>query len=262
MSAEALLQADAVSWVAGGKTILQPLDLEVRARECLAIIGPNGAGKTTLLRLLTGLLEPAHGEVRWDGRPLRELRRVDVARRMAYVPQVRPARVPLTVLEIVLLGRFPFQSRWRLAPAASDLEAAHAALERVGLEALSERVMDSLSGGERQGVYIAAALAQEAAVLVLDEPTTHLDPRHQVEIAGLLAALRAAGELTIVFTSHDLDLTSAVADRVLALREGESIALDDPRVVLQPETLHDIFGASFEILERAGRRRVLLEMEP
>jgi ABC-type cobalamin/Fe3+-siderophores transport system ATPase subunit len=262
VSSEPLLRARSLSWSVAGKPILKPLDLDVRTRECLAIIGPNGAGKTTLLRLLTGLLEPTTGAVECTGRSLRQMRRVEAAQRIAYVPQVRPARVPLTVRQVVLLGRFPLRSRWRLAPGKSDLEAAERALRTVGLESLAERLMDSLSGGERQGVYIAAALAQESELLVLDEPTTHLDPRHQVEIARLLAALRTAGRHTIVFTTHDLNLAAAVVDRVLALRKGEVVALESPDVVIQPATLERVYGASFEIVERSGRRQVILELQP
>ena len=253
MSGEPLTAARRLGWRAGGRRILGPIDLEVRRGECLAVVGPNGAGKTTLLRLVTGLLSPSEGELHWGEMPYQSLSRTELARRIAYVPQVRPARVPLSVEQLVLLGRYPYLKRWQLAPRAEDFAAVESALERVGARQLRKRPLVELSGGELQTVYIAAALAQGSELLVLDEPTAHLDPRHQREIAALLQ--RLAGERTVLTATHELNFASLVADRVLGLRDGRALALGPPAEVLREEVLMDLFEAPFETV-RGGERPV------
>ncbi|MGH9380961.1 MAG: ABC transporter ATP-binding protein [Thermoanaerobaculia bacterium] len=259
MSDSALLATRALAWTAGGREILAPLDLTLEGGECLAVIGPNGAGKTTLLRLVVGVLKPSTGDVLWRGRPLAAPHRLERARRIAYVPQIRPARVPLTARDVVLLGRYPHRSRWRLGPTADDFRAVDRSLERVEMAHLAARPVDELSGGERQGVYIAAALAQEAELLALDEPTTHLDPHHQLRIARLLGDLVAEGRHTILFTTHDLNLAAAVAGRVVALVQGRVAAAGPPGEVLEPEVLGRVFRAPFAVQRDGDRPHVHLE---
>jgi iron complex transport system ATP-binding protein len=258
LSAESLVAARRLGWRtagrrSGGRQILGPLDLEVRHGECLAVVGPNGAGKTTLLRLVTGLLAPSEGDLRWGETPYAGLSRAGLARRIAYVPQVRPTRVPLTVEQLVLLGRYPHLGRWQLAPRAEDFAAVEDALERVDALALRRRPLTKLSGGELQAVYVAAALAQGSELLVLDEPTTHLDPRHQREIAALLQ--RLAGDHTVITATHELNFASLVADRILGLRDGRVLALGPPAEVLRREVLMELFEAPFETV-RGGERPV------
>jgi len=261
----AFLAAKGLTWRAGERDIVGPLDLELVAGECLAIVGPNGAGKTSLLRLLAGLLEPSAGSVWLDGSPLGRLSRRAIARRIAYVPQLRPLSAPLTVEEVVLSGRYPHLEPWQWALRASDFAAVEVALSRVGLGALRDRPLDRLSGGERQSVYIAAALAQGGEILLLDEPTTHLDPRHQLEIARLLTELRSFREPpespepiptpTVVLATHDLDFAAHLATRVAALRSGKIVACDAPERVLRPEALRELFDAPF-VSFRDGERAV------
>ncbi len=253
MSEEPVVGARGLGWRAGGRRILGPIDLGLRRGECLAVVGPNGAGKTTLLRLVTGLLAPSDGELLWGNTPYTRLNRAGLARRIAYVPQVRPTRVPLTVEQLVLLGRYPYLRRWQLAPRAADYAAVERALERVDALALRKRPLTKLSGGELQTAYVAAALAQGSELLVLDEPTTHLDPRHQREIAALL--LRLAGEHTVLTATHELNFASLVADRILGLREGRAVALGTPAEVLRQEVLTELFEAPFETV-RGGERPV------
>ena len=260
MSRQPLLEVRRLGWRAAGRRILGPIDLELRRGECLAVVGPNGAGKTTLLRLVTGLLSPSDGGLRWDDTPYENLSRVELARRVAYVPQVRPVRVPLTVEQLVLLGRYPYLGRWRLAPRAEDFAAVEEALERVGAGGLRARPLTELSGGELQTVYVAAALAQGSQLLVLDEPTTHLDPRHQREIAALLQGL--AGERTVLTATHELNFASLVADRVLALRDGRVLALGSPAEVLRESVLMDLFEAPFETVRGGERPVTVLGLEP
>jgi iron complex transport system ATP-binding protein len=250
-----LLSARNLQWRAGGRTILGPLDLDVVAGECLAVVGPNGAGKTTLLRCLTGLLRPSAGELRFGGRPYATLSRRELARRIAYVPQIRPARVPLKVEEVVLLGRYPHLSPLQIAPRARDFAAVEEAVATVGIGGLRGRPIDELSGGERQAVYIAAALAQESEVMVLDEPTIHLDARHQHDLAALLLRLKAGADRTVILATHDLNLASLLGDRLLALAEGRTLALGRPAEIVTPEVLERLYQARFDVV-RAGERPV------
>lgn len=262
MPSESLVRARGVSWRIAGHDVLRPLDLDLGAGECVAVIGPNGAGKTTLLRLLAGLLAPSSGELAWRAAPYRQIPRKELARRIAYVPQIRPARIPLTVQQMVLLGRYPYLSPFQMAPSVRDIEQVERVLELVGLSELCDRQLDGLSGGERQAVFVAAALAQEAEVLLLDEPTTHLDPRHQLEIAELLMALRSSGEHAIMLTTHDFNLAARLADRVIALSSGEIAAEGPPAALIRPDRLEVVFGARFEQVGNGGDPRVLLRLDP
>jgi ABC-type cobalamin/Fe3+-siderophores transport system ATPase subunit len=250
-----LLATRNLEWHAGGRSILGPLDLAVVQGECLAVVGPNGAGKTTLLRCLTGLLRPSRGALFFGGRPFAELSRRELARRIAYVPQIRPSRVPLTVEEMVMLGRYPHLSPLQIAPRARDFAAVDEALALVGIEPLRKRPADELSGGERQAVFIAAALAQESEVLVLDEPTIHLDARHQHDLAALLLRLKSDSARTVVLATHDLNLASLLGDRLLALAAGRSLALGPPAEIVRPEVLARLFQARFDVV-RGGERPV------
>jgi ABC-type cobalamin/Fe3+-siderophores transport system ATPase subunit len=258
----AVLAAQGLAWHPRGVPVLGPLDLAVEAGECLAILGPNGAGKSTLLRLLAGLLEATAGQRLLDGHPYAELSRRALARRIAYVPQVRPARVPLSVRELVLQGRYPHRSPLAWALSAADYEAVERALERTGTSRLAERPLDELSGGERQAVYIAAALAQESAVLILDEPTTFLDAAHQRDVCSLLLRLHREGGQTIVLATHDLNFASTLADRVAALACGQLMACDRPAVLLEPDLLGRLFEAPFEVVRPGERPVTLLRLEP
>jgi len=256
-----LVRASGVAWEHRGRRIVGPIDLDVGAGECLIVLGPNGAGKTTLLRLLSGLLAPSAGEVAWRGAPYRDLSRRQLARRMAYVPQIRPARVPLTVEEVVLLGRYPHLGRLQLAPRPQDFAAVNAALAQVGIEELRRRPVDELSGGERQSVYIAAALAQEAEMLVLDEPTTHLDPRHQREVVSLLARIARGTARTVVAATHDLTFAALVADRLVALAAGRVAAIGTPAEILRPAVLEELFASRFRLVGDAARPIPVLSLE-
>jgi iron complex transport system ATP-binding protein len=256
-----LLRARSVSWSVDGCDVLRPLDFGVAIGECVAVVGPNGAGKTTLLRLLAGVLEPSGGELTWAGTPYGRMSRRELARHIGYVPQVRPASIPLTVEQLVLLGRYPYLSPFQMAPGPEDLESVARVLERSGLAGLRERQLDGLSGGERQSVFIAATLAQEAEVLLLDEPTTHLDPRHHLDVVGLLMDLRSSGGQTIVLTTHDVNLAARLADRIVALRDGRVVAEGSPAELVRPDRLFEIFGAPFEAVGGAGGPRVLLRLD-
>lgn len=255
-----LVAGRGVTWEVGGRAILGPLDLAIAPAECLVVVGPNGAGKTTLLRLLAGILRPSAGELAWRGTPYRRLAARELARRVAYVPQVRPVRIPLTVADLVLLGRYPHLRRFQLVPDRGDFAAVRRALEQVGIVALAERRLDELSGGERQAAFVAAALAQEAELLVLDEPTAHLDARHRREVAGILSRLARQMGRALVIATHELDLAAALADRLLALADGVPVAAGPPGEVLRAEVLERVFAAPFRPASGGERAVPLLEL--
>jgi iron complex transport system ATP-binding protein len=257
-----ILSARNLAWHPEGRPILGPVDLDVLRGECLAVVGPNGAGKTTLLRCLTGLLRPTAGELRYEGTSFAGLSRRELARRIAYVPQIRPSRVPLSVEEVVLLGRYPHLTALQLAPRREDFAAVDAALTLVGVEDLRRRPVDELSGGERQAAFIAAALAQEAELLVLDEPTIHLDARHQRDLAELLLRLDAEAGRTVVLATHDLNLASLLGDRLLALSSGKVLACGTPFQILEPSLLERLFRTKFEIVRGGERPVTLLQLGP
>jgi iron complex transport system ATP-binding protein len=234
---------------AGARPILHDVSFALRAGEVLTLAGPNGAGKTTLFRVASRVLAPTAGRVTLLGRPLGDYARRELARVLAVVPQDATIAFPFRVGEVVLMGRSPhlgplgFESR-------TDLDFARQALTRVGIEALADRSVLELSGGERQLVLIARALAQDPRVLLLDEPTAHLDLRHRVRVAGLVRELVREGRSALV-VSHDLGLAARSGDRVALLRGGELYALGAPREVLTPQNLRATFDVEAEILTSA-----------
>jgi iron complex transport system ATP-binding protein len=219
---------------------LHGADLELRRGELLVVIGPNGSGKSTLLRCLAGLLAPTQGQVLLDGRPLHELGPRERARRLAVVPQYLPALPDLTVQAFTLGGRYSWLGRWR-GPQLHDLEVVRAALRDCDAAELGGRLLTELSGGQRQRVLIARALAQEAGALLVDEPTSSLDPEHQVRVLALLERLVDGGRAALVVT-HDLNLAGQFADRVALLDAGRVVANGSVEQVLRREVLEPVYG--------------------
>ena len=227
----------------GKKEILRNVAFEVRPGEYLAIVGPNGAGKSTLLKCLDRILVGGTGRINVFGRPLQDYRQRELARRISYVPQADGRVFPFTVEQFVLLGRYPYLSPF--SPVGrDDRQAVHEALELTGTAEFAPRMLGTLSGGERQKVFIAAALAQGADVLLLDEPTTFLDSRHQAEVAELLARANAESGVTIVAVTHDVNQAALQSDRVLALTDG-SVAFCGPAAgIMEADVLERVFGVS------------------
>ena len=224
-----------------GRPAITDVDLTVEPGERLALVGPNGAGKSTLLRAIAGLTEPAAGTIELDGSPLQRLDRLAVARRLAVVPQLPSLPFATTVEEVVALGRLPHEHPIRgLRPA--DRAAVAAAIDRVGVGHLLGRDARELSLGERQLVLLAMAIAQEAPVLVLDEPTVHLDLRHQVEVMDLLVDLNARDGTPVLAVLHDLGLAAHFFPRVVVLDRARIVADDLPAGALSPERIREVFG--------------------
>ena len=239
----------------GGRPIVDAVNAVVEEGEWLALIGPNGAGKTTLLRAIARLL-PYRGEIALGGRSSSDLARSELARLVAVVPQ-EPSTPPwMTVAEYVLLGRTP-----HLGPLAKegarDRDAAARALARLDLLPFLERRLGTLSGGEKQRVVVARALAQEASIVLLDEPTAALDIGHQQQALELLDALRDRQGLTLVAAMHDLTLAAQYADRVLLLSRGRIVADGTPGEVLTEDALSEHYGATVRVVTVDDRLAVL-----
>ena len=236
-----ILDADRleVRYAGAGRRALDGVSCRVGPGELVAIAGPNGSGKTTLVRAVTGLVPLAAGGVRIQGRPLGEWRRPELARVLGVVPQREDLVFPLRVDETVMLGRYARLGALR-APAAADREAVRSALARCDAEALAARSADTLSGGEWQRVRLARALAQEPAMLLLDEPTASLDVRHEMEILELIRGLVNHGLAGLVIT-HQLNLAARFADRMMLLSEGRVVAEGTPGEVLRKDIVSGVF---------------------
>ena len=235
------LRLDQVSVSYRDRRVLDSIDLTIRHGERVALLGPNGAGKSTLLRVATGVLPVDSGEVELDGRSLRGLDRLTAARRVAVVPQQAILPFATRVEEVVALGRLPHEDPLR-GPRPADRAAVAAAIERVGLGHLLGRDARELSLGERQLVLIALAVAQSAPLLLLDEPTVHLDLRHRVEAMELLVDLNERDGTTILAILHDVALATHFFPRLILLDQGRIVADGPAADVLSPERIRSVFA--------------------
>jgi iron complex transport system ATP-binding protein len=235
----AAVEARDLRFAYGRTPVLDRVGFEVAAGEALGIIGPNGSGKSTLLRLLSGALRPHGGDVRIFGRPLSEYSRIELARLVAVVPQETSIEFPFSVTEVVLMGRAPHLPGFAFE-GDRDMDIARAAMRRTGVLDLADRCIHELSGGERQRVVLARALAQEAQLLLLDEPAAFLDLRHEVEIYDLLRDLQNEGR-TIVTVLHDLNLAAMYCDRLVLLKKGRVVRLGTAAEVITYTALVDVY---------------------
>ena len=228
------------------RPVLSGVTLDVPAGAVIGVLGPNGSGKTTLLRLLAGTRRPTTGQVRLDGRPLATYTRRELARRLAVVPQETQLAFDYSVMEMVLMGRHPHLGLFEVEGPA-DLAAAREALAAVGADGLEDRDFATLSGGEKQRVVIAAALAQATGMLLLDEPSSSLDLGAQLEIAHLLAELNQRRGVTIVVATHDLSLATGICRELLLLRQGRVVASGPTADVLTRDHLRAVYGVEADV---------------
>jgi iron complex transport system ATP-binding protein len=230
--------------------------LSVASGRLTAIVGPNGAGKTTLLKCLAGLLPSPPGTIRLEGRDMAALSPAARARRLAFVPQEQTSAFNYAVRDFILMGRAPYLGLFA-SPAAADVARAAEALAFVGLPEYADRPYFEMSSGERRLILIARALAQETPVLILDEPTTFLDPRHESGVLELLRRLVDGGGKTVLLTLHNLDIAARYADALIFLKAGTVAAQGPPDEVLTEGLLERIYEIPMRIIESGGRRFIV-----
>ena len=256
---EAVFRADEVTFryeagVRSGGFALRDVDLAVHPGAVYGVIGPNGSGKSTLLQLLLGALEPQRGQVLYRGRSPGSWGERALARRVGVVPQMEAVRFPLTVGELVGMGRYPHLGLWRFE-GMGDRAMVEAALEKCRVGHLADRSVDGLSGGEHQRVRVARALAQDPDTLVLDEPTASLDVRHEMGIFELLAQLAQEEGMTVLLVTHNLNLAARYAHRLLLLDGGRAVAEGPPGSVLERERLEKVYGWPVTVFPHPGPGR-------
>jgi iron complex transport system ATP-binding protein len=249
-----LLQAAEVEFAYARAPVLRGVSVEVPDGAFVGILGPNGSGKTTLLKLLAGTIQPSRGRVTLDGMDLAHVSRTAVARRMAVVPQETHLAFDYTVLEVVLMGRYPHLGTFQVE-GPGDIAIARDALAATGTSQFEDRVFATLSGGEKQRVVIAAALAQIAggngggSLLLLDEPTAALDLAYQLEVSALLRDLQDRRKIAILVSTHDLNFAAGVCRSLVLLREGRVLAAGPTRDVLTPGHIRALYGVEAEVRE-------------
>jgi len=250
-----LLRAEQLSFSYGGVPALAGVNLALAAGKIAAVIGPNGSGKSTLLRALLGYL-PATGEIQWQGRPLSRWRRRELTRLVAYLPQSPTWQPTQTVADALAVGRAPYWGPLGLE-SSGDQRAVLAVAGMLELTDLLDRRMDELSGGQRQTVLLGRCLVQQPRAMLLDEPDTFLDLKHQMDLRRLLCDLARDQSIGVLMASHDLNLAASFADEVIILSEGRVAAAGTPDEVLVPAILDKVYGITMDRLERPGGRPVL-----
>jgi len=243
----------------GTRTVVSGVSLAVHSGRFVGLLGPNGSGKSTVVRLAAGLLRPDAGLVRLAGRDLATHRRSDIARRIAVLPQNAPLPDGFTGWEIVLMGRTPHLD-WLATEGPTDEAVARRALELVNAESLATRRIGELSGGERQRLLLARALAQEPDVLLLDEPTVHLDLTHQLAILDLVGSLAREADLAVLGVFHELNLAAEYCDELVLLSDGRVVARGAPEETLTPRLIRAVYNVSLPVVRhpQSGRPAILL----
>ncbi|MCK4306001.1 MAG: ABC transporter ATP-binding protein [Candidatus Eisenbacteria sp.] len=253
MTGEVLLSARGLSASYGQREVFRDVSLQLTRGMLTALIGPNGSGKTTLLHVLSGIHREATGEILLQGRPLQERSRREIARDISLVPQFAEVTFEVTVEETVALGRYPWLGPLA-PPSPEDREAIERALAAMDLGLLRGRSLQTLSGGEKQRVYLARALAQTTPILLLDEPVASLDLRYQQETYERLQALAKQQDMAILVADHHLNLVAATCDQVVVLHGGAVWALGSPTDIVTEKMIRDVFGARMQVQKGEGGR--------
>lgn len=238
----------------GNHKILDQISLSVNDSEMLSLVGPNGSGKTTLIKCIDRILKPSSGTILLDGKDIDRLSRQEIARAIGYVPQSSSSPLSTTVFDTVLMGRRPHIG-WRVSD--KDLDKVAEVLGMLHLDDLAMRDFGQLSGGQKQKILIARALAQEPSVLLLDEPTSNLDIRHQLEVMEILSSLVKKSRISAVMAIHDLNLAAGFSDRLAMLHNGKIYADGHPDALLNADNMRSIFGVEAAVMNVQGRPYVV-----
>jgi len=230
--------------------VLKDICIELSPSEMLGIVGPNGAGKSTLIRCINRILSPQKGCILLDKQDIEEMSRMELAKKMGYIPQTASQVFPATVFDTVLMGRRPHLG-WRSSE--KDTEMVLEMLQMLNIEEFAMRDINELSGGQQQKVFIARALTQEPDVLLLDEPTSNLDIRHQLEVMDIIKNIVREKEISAIMAIHDLNLASRYADRIVMMHSGEIFSAGDPVSALTPENIEHVYGVEVKVSNHDGR---------
>lgn len=252
-----ILEASQICLGRNEREVLRDVSVTLGPGDNVAIVGPNGSGKSSLLKCLAGIIEPDQGHIVLNGRPLRRYRGQERAQIVSYLPQTMSTPYPYTVEEFISLSRYPYQGCFR-SQSNLDISAVRAVLDRVGLLALHDRSITELSGGEHQKVLLASCLAQSAPILLLDEPTTFLDPHHQIEVLDILREERVRRPLAIVWVTHDVNAASIYAERIVALHAGTVLFSGRASDFATDDRLFQLYGRRFSCVPHPSRGQVRL----
>ena len=258
MGKSMMLEINGLSCGYGKRVVLRGVSFVIKPGEFMGVIGPNGSGKTTLLRAITGLLRPFEGTISLEGRETHEMARRELAQKVAVVTQLPEATPPFSVEEFVLMGRVPHWSRFQLLETQKDVNKTETAMALTGIEYARDCRMGELSGGEQQLAFVARALAQEPRLLLLDEPTAHLDIGHQGQIMDLLRQLNKEQSLTVVVVLHDLALASLYCQRLILLHQGRLRKIGPPKRVLTKEMVEEVYQTTVKVMQTPGRGRPII----
>ena len=234
----------------GSAPVLKDVCIELAESEMLGVVGPNGAGKSTLLRCIDRILKPQRGSILLDEREIKEMSRMELARKMGYIPQSSAQVFPATVFDTVLMGRRPHIG-WRSNE--KDMKKVLETLQMLNIKSFAMRDINELSGGQQQKVFIARALTQEPDVLLLDEPTSNLDIKHQLEVMDIIKNIVREKGIAAIMAIHDLNLASRYADRIVMMNGGEVFDAGDAAAVLTPENIKHVYDVEVEVPNHSGR---------
>ncbi len=234
--------------------VLEGVSLEMGTKEIVAVLGPNGAGKSTLLKCIDRILLPQHGSILLDGEEISQMSRLELAKKIGYIPQSLAHAFSITVFDAVLMGRRPHIS-WRTSE--EDTEKVLETLEMLHIENLAMRDINEISGGQMQQVFIARALVQEPDVLLLDEPTSNLDIRHQLEVMHTIKSIVRKKEISAIMAIHDLNLAARYADKIVLMNGGGIVSVGNPATVITPENIRLVFKVDADVYEKDGKLHVV-----
>ena len=232
---------------------LEDVAIELDKGEILSIVGPNGAGKTTLLKCIVRIVKPDKGTILIDGKDASQMKRLELARHVGYVPQSPPSKFPITVFDAILMGRRPYLT-WR--PSKKDLKVVTKLLKSMGLEDVALWDFDQLSGGQKQKVLLARAFAQDPDYLLFDEPTSNLDLKHQMEVMGMISRMVKEKRVAAILAMHDLNLASRFSDRIVMLNAGKIFCSGKPIEVITVENIRSVYGVEVTISLSNGHPQI------